>query len=229
MNIFFDILIVLVVLLSAFIGKKRGFIKTFFGFFESVISFILAAFLARPIGSFFSKTILEPVISKYFARAFLKISGDISSEITFDALSKSGQEFLLRFQINGEVFDSFFSGAGESVSKSLEQVFASIAEPIASSIAYAVTFFVLFIGISFLLRILIKLVDLVSKLPFLNFSNQFLGFFVGLLWGLVLAVALSYLVVLIEPFLQSTEFFRDFSSKSTVLLKLLSDFSFFHR
>lgn len=226
MNILFDILIVLIVLLSALVGKKRGFIKTFFGFFESVLSFVIASFLARPIGSFLCDRFLEPAILKYFVRAFLKTSGEISSEISFDTLSKASQEFLLRFRIDGEIFNSFFSKAGESVSESLENVFMVIAEPISKSISYAIAFFALFIVISFLLRIVIKLADLVSKLPFLNFSNHFLGLVAGLLWGIVLAFAFSYLVVLIEPFLQSTEIFRNYSTEDTVILKLLSGFHF---
>ncbi len=226
MNIIFDIFLVLVILLSAFIGKKRGFVKTFFGFFESIVSFVIASFFARPIGDFLSKTFLEPAISKYFLRSFLKTSGEITTGISFESLSDASKEFLTRFHIDGATFDSFFTGAGESVSESLEAVFLSVAAPIASSVAYAISFLILFIGISFLFRIIIKLVDLVSKLPFLNFSNKFLGLFVGLLWGIVLAIVISYTVVLIEPFLKGTQLFQKFSSQETVLLKLLSGFDF---
>ena len=221
MNIIFDILIVLVIFLSAFIGKKRGFVKTFFGLFESVVSFAAASVLSKPIGGFISEKFLQPAISKYFVRAFLNKAGEISSGITFDSLSKEGREFLLRFHIDGNAFDTFFTGAEENVSESLERFFMTISEPISSSVAFAITFVVLFIGISFLFRILIKLADLVSKLPFLNFSNRFFGFVVELLWGAVLALALSHLIALIEPFLQSTEFFRGFSINDTFIVKLL--------
>ena len=231
MNMIFDALILLVIILSAWIGKKRGFIKTFFDFFGSLISFILASVLAKPVGSFLSEKYFEPAVRRFFVDAFLEKAGTDAQSIDFSALPEPCKELLQRFQFSSADLEKVVSDTKETGADLLDRIASSVAGPIASAIGYAVAVFGLFLIFLFVLRLLVKLLDLIAKLPGLNFSNRSLGLLAGVALGLVLAVLLSSLIVLSEPLICKSEyaFLQSFDSKKTVLVRFFSSFDFLHR
>ena len=231
MNLIFDAGILLVIVLSAWIGKKRGFIKTFFSFFGSLISLILASVCAKPVGAFLSEKYFEPVIHRFFVDAFLTRAGTDAQNLDFSALPEPCKEFLQRFRVSSSDLEKIASDTKEKGADLLDRIAGTVAAPLASSIGYAVAFLGLFLIFLVVLRLLVKLLDLISKLPGLNFSNRVLGLLAGIALGLVLAVLLSSLIVLSEPLIQRSEsaFLRDFDSQKTVLVRFFSSFDVLHR
>lgn len=229
MNIILDLLILLVIVVSALIGKKRGFIRTFFSFFGSLISFVLSSVLARPVGSFLSEKWIEPAIRQYFMDSFLERAGSDAQGVDFAALPDACKELLQRFDFGEQDLAAFFAEAQEAGANTLERIASAVAEPISGSIGYAVALFVLFIVISLVVRVLVKALDLLSKLPFLNFSNHTLGLLAGIAWGVVLAVMLSSVLTLVEPMMQGSEidFLQKFNSEKTFLVRFFSSFDIF--
>ena len=62
-----------------------------------------------------------------------------------------------------------------------------------------------------------------------NFSNRFLGFAIGALWGLLIATIASGVIVLAAPVLQGSEqaFWASLDPEKTYLLKLFYQMSLF--
>ncbi len=172
MNILLDLLVILIVVLFAFVGKTKGFVKTFFGFFGSIISFIFASVFAKPIGTFLSEKAIFPVLKKYFLATLSEKAGEKIHTFDYQSLSETAKEFLLRFQISEEKVQSFSISAQDSFAEAGEKMAETVLTPFSESIGYAIAYITLFIVFSIAIRILVKVFNLFDKLPIIRFSNQ---------------------------------------------------------
>ncbi len=224
MNLICDTLIFLLIIICALIGKKRGFIKTFFGFFGSLIAFIFSSIAAKPIGEFFSEKLFFPALKKYFLESLSQKASLATESVDLSALPEPCLDFLQRFGFSENDLSEFLSNQAASGSLALENLADTVIKPIADSVGHAVALIVLFVLSAVAIRILVKILDLVSKLPFLNFSNQTLGLVAGILWGLLLSVILSSLLVALEPAIRGSEnaFLASFDSAQTYLVQFFS-------
>ena len=224
MNIVLDLIVVLIVVIFAFVGKRRGFVKTFFSFFGGVISFILSSIFAGPIGRFLGDSIILPVLKKYFLSAFAREIENQTQGFNFVALPEKAKVLLERFQITEEKIQSFSIGAEESALSAAEKIADSVLPPMAESIGNTLAYITLFVLFCFVIRVFVKMFNLVDKLPFIHFSNHFFGLFAGILWGVLIAALFSTLIVLLEPTLadSSVLVLRSIDTDKTYLVKILS-------
>ena len=230
MNWIADLFLVVVILTAAWYGKKKGLIQTFFSFFGSIISFILAAVLARPIGSFLGKTFFSQPLKEYLIR-LLSDQTQLSVEnLDFSVLPEICWEILGRFNVTEDtISEAILSLGNDSAQATVGNIAEWIVDPIAQGIGIAITFLILFVAIYFAVKFLVKTLDLISKLPILNFSNHFLGLIFGVLWGVFLSFLISGLLSLIAPSLQGSEnaFLREFDPEKTILVRFLIHFDLF--
>ncbi len=77
MNIICDVLLVLVIVLCAFFGRRKGFVKTFFDLFGTILAFFAAFFLNKPFAAFLSEKIFHPPLSNRFTESLRKAAGSI--------------------------------------------------------------------------------------------------------------------------------------------------------
>jgi uncharacterized membrane protein required for colicin V production len=230
-NILVDLILVLIVILCAFIGKIRGFIKTFFGFFGSLISFILASLLARPIGTFLSEHLILPIIKKTMQN---RLETAMEGSFEFSDFLSTGANAASALEKFGVKWNDLLRHIEEqsigNAQELAESVLDFVARPIASTVGHVTAFVVLFVVLSIVVKLLIKILDLIAKFPFLNFSNRFLGLAVGAVWGLLIAVIVSSVLVSVSPALQSSSqpFLSSLDPTKTYVLKFLNQLSLFH-
>ncbi len=228
MNIFCDLLILAFFLLCVFLGYKRGFIKTFFGFFGKVIAFVLTAITAKPLAGYVSGHIFYPFLKEKFLADLTEKTGQTVASLDFSDLPEICQEILARFGTDtaslSEHLAKITVEGGESVA---ETASLWVVKPFADSLSYSVSFLALFLLFSIAIRILTKVLNLVSKVPGLNFSNRLLGIAAGVLEGLLLSVLISFVLSLAEPAIQGNEneWIRSFSLEQTHLVKLFAKFN----
>ncbi len=222
MNLICDILIVGIVLAAAWIGKKRGLVKTFFNFFGSLIAFFTAFLLERPLAVFLDERIFRSALVKQFLSAVESAAQKTVSELDFAALPESVSEVLARFGTDSESVRSLVLSAGEG--SLAEKVATGIVSPISAVLSGVVAFVLLFVLASVLIRVLERAFNLVARLPVLNFSNRFLGLFCGVVWGLFLAFLFACAMQRLAPALQGSEnqFLQSFDPEKTVLLRWFS-------
>ncbi len=229
MNLICDLLLIAIVVLCAWIGKRRGFIKTFFGLVGSLLSWGLTALFFRPVGNFLSREFFSPALHRHFLHLLEQKAGSGEEHLEFSALPESCNEVLERYGVSAERIRDFAAEHAESGEQLAEKVADFVVDPIAGAIGNAVAFLVLFIVFTIAVRVLVKALDLISRLPILNFSNRFLGLAVGAVWGLVLAVLLSSLLALLEPGMRGSDyaFLQSFDLSRTFLVRFFNQIHIF--
>ena len=225
MNITSDLVLAAILILAAVIGRKRGFVKTVFGLFGSVIAFVASFFLCRPFGSFLEEKIFLPRLSERFLSSLEEVSGTVRDQLNFSSLPETSgvSDLLKRFGTNASAVSS--AASGQSTAQAVAE---KVVSPFSHMISIAAAFFIVFIAVTLLLKLAEVLLDLVAKIPGLKFSNHLLGLIAGLVWGVLLVAILSALLSELAPFIQSaaSPFFRDFDPEKTFLLRFFRHFDF---
>ena len=230
MNFIIDLLLLAIPVLCILEGKRRGFIKTFFGFFGSIIAFFLTSLFAGPLGSFISSAFFYPFLRQRFLTALSQEIGQSAAVIDFAALPENCHKLLARFGTDADAIADHVASASQTAGEAAADAASQfVALPLADAASYALAFFLLFVIFSVVVRIAVHLLDLVSKLPILNFSNRFLGLLAGALQGFFLSMVLSVILVAAAPWISSSPnpFLSSFDPDQTYLLRYLSSFDFF--
>lgn len=198
MGIIIDIVIILFVLASIYLGYKKGLISLGIQLFAFILSLIITLILYKPIGSMIINTTqldekLQEIIQ---VNAESLISEDSDDKIT------------------NELIESAKNGMLPEASRSL-----------AINIIYGITMLVLFI-ISRICFIFIKsLSDIIAKLPIINQFNRLGGILYGLLRGLLITyviVMIMNLMITFNPKGSLNEIMNE-----TYLAKTISQYSIF--
>ena len=225
MNIIFDLIVLSVILLSFWFGKKNGFVKTFFGFVGSVAAFVLSAAFAKPVGTFLSNRLVFPVMEKYFLNALSQNMGTAVENLNFHELPDSCNVVLSRFGVTADMIEQKIISEGVSAGEEVLTLASDfVVRPLSESVSYAIAYFGLFIILGIAIRIVVKALDLVAKLPILNFSNKALGSIMGIIWGLFLAIFIAGGLKYLQPWMQGNEveFLNGFDVEKTYLIRILS-------
>lgn len=213
--IIIDFIIVLILIISMLIGRKRGLIKTFSGILTVIIAFSLASFAAKETAPIISEKYIAPYLT-----SLVNIETDNSLETSkelfdFSDLSKPFSKIGIP--------EGIIEDAVSDVTKTLSQ---SVIEPLTAmtnNISYRITYGILFVAY-FLISLLIvfllfKLLNQIAKLPVINFANRLLGLIFGLISG-YLIIIISYSVLNKCGILLT-----DAVISETVILKHITNFS----
>ena len=198
MGIIIDIVIILFILASIYLGYKKGLISLGIQLFAFIISLIITLILYRPIGNMIINTTqldekLQEIIQ---VKAESVISEDSDNKIT------------------NELIESAKNGMLPEVSRSL-----------AINIIYGVTILVLFIVSRICLIFIKSLSDLIAKLPIINQFNKLGGVLYGLLRGLLIVYAIIMIMNLMITF--NPKGSLNEIMNETYLTKMISQYSIF--
>ena len=165
MGIIIDIILIAIVLLSAFLGYKKGLVKLGAKLFAGIIAIILTIIVYKPVsGMIINNTSIDE-----------KIKDTIIQNAT-DVIDKNEQ-------------------MPNSITNQLENnILPEQAENLSKNVVYAVTAVVLFIVVKIILSIVISLMDFVASLPLLKQFNEVGGIVYGLVRG-VLIVGICILLM----------------------------------
>lgn len=173
MGIIIDIVIILFILASIYLGYKKGLISLGIQLLAFILSLIITLILYRPIGSMIINTTqLDEKLQEI-------IQVNAESVISEDSDNK----------ITNELIESAKNGMLPEVSKSL-----------AINIIYGITMIVLFIVSRICLIFIKSLSDMIAKLPIINQFNKLGGVLYGLLRGLLITYAIVMIMNLMITF-----------------------------
>lgn len=158
MGIIIDIVLIAVIVLSAFLGYKKGLVKLATKLFAGIIAIIVTIILYRPIaGIIINNTLIDEKIE------------NVIMENTTNFIDKNSQDQnIVTNQIKNEILPSE-------------------ANNIAKSVIYAITAIILFVVVKIALSIVISLIDSVASLPILKQFNEVGGIIYGIVRGAVIA------------------------------------------
>lgn len=211
-----DGVLVLLLLLSFFVGAKRGLFKSLMGFVVLIAAIVGAAIAANTLTEPITDLVLpafEEKISDWLGVPEELTMGNVASDILSSDSTKnpSFSEWFEKLELfRGG--DRFVEHLQEKTANAAHLAARSLVE----SVVHAVLFLLCFLLLLILLRLLTKLLDHLFELPVLHALNT-LG---GGVFALLEAAILLYLVLWLAPEFGIT-FFRD-NASDTYLLKFFT-------
>ena len=190
-----DIACALILIIWAFIGAKKGFVKCFFGLVSTLIALVLAITLASTVSGWLDSAFgMTGFFSVKFDNTFLKINvfdADISSVGIASALEN--------VNLPGFLKDLILKNLGEVNNLPAGTTLASQVAPVASQfVGLLISGLVIFIVARLLLLIVEKILSsIVRSWSVAAALNGILGFVVGALKALIVICAVLALLSLI--------------------------------
>jgi len=205
-----DIFVVIILLLSMFIGYKRGASKTVLSLLFSILAFVAATVLGDLLATeIYDRFISEAILSN--VSGYASSADSLAVAPTVDSLP-SFVQFIVN--ITGFESDSSFVDAVNSAKDTVAFTVESVLQPLVHSVLSFVITLVLFIIIKLIIRLFVlKPICSVFKLPVLRHLDSIAGMFIALLLGLLLITFLAFLLRLIAP---TVENMPDILSQQTI-------------
>ena len=173
MGIVIDIILVLIVALSAFLGYKKGLVELGAKLFAGIIAIVITLIIYKPVGNIVIK---NTSIDEKIENTILEKTTNVIDENS-------------KISDNKHIQDA----SDNAVSQVKEEVLPEQARNIAVNVVYGATALILFIVSKIVLSIVISLANAVASLPILKQFNE-IG---GLLYGLVRGAIISFVLILV--------------------------------
>ena len=191
----FDLLIVAIVLLSALLGRRKGFILTLCGFLALFVALIGAGVLTNLLAEPLSR-LAVPFVENMLSEALQTSMGDLAADAevavtaTLDQVLSLMEGVPLLSGLTGSVSQAVDQGLLESTADAAHSVALYVAEQCTRLILFPI-FFVL---IMLIWTALSHILDLAFRLPGLHFLNRMAGLLLGLARGGLLVFILCWLL-----------------------------------
>ena len=204
-GILIDLIIVGIIVLCIKKGSKDGFAKTLVGFFAFVIAIVMAGVLCAPVANLaYDKALKAPIEDAVYTAVSENLDGGITATAEeISAVIDSTVEKLPAF-VKGvteieDKKDAVLQSVNELKTADAEEITNNIVSnylaPIVIKVISALVFVVLFVVLLFACKLLSKALKLVNKLPLIGKLNEFLGGVLGVLQGVVIALAVCWVLV----------------------------------
>jgi len=189
---YLDIAVVLILIGFLIRGRIQGFVKSCLGFLPAA-------------GALFITNTMYPYLSSFLRGTFIfdKVQVNVSRVLGLNSLDTFLELNMKDFQIINELnLPGFFKKELIANNNSViynvlgADTFGDyISAYVANACINALSIIVLFIATFIILKLLINMLDLVSKLPGINFLNKTLGAFLGVLQGIVVIWLLGIILI----------------------------------
>lgn len=202
MSLVIDLLLLAIIVVSAAVGVKRGFIRTIMGFVTFVASLFGAWYFTKPVSDwlseeFLSERITDPITQ--IIRQLLLPSLDHSEAVPklFSDMPDALSSLLSRFGTAPTEAQSIAEGSADAA----QELARYLAQPAVRAISDALAFILLFFGITLALSIITTVLNIIFKLPVLSALNRAGGLILGLVVGALYAWVISYVLTVSIPYL----------------------------
>lgn len=165
MGIIIDIILIAIIVLSAFLGYKKGLVKLGAKLFAGIIAIIITIVMYKPVsGMIINNTTIDEKIE--------------------NAIIQNTTNFI-------NENDKTQNGITEHVEKN---ILPEQAENLSKNVVYVITALVLFIAVKIILSIIISLMDFVANLPILKQFNEIGGIIYGIVRGALIVCVCVLLI-----------------------------------
>lgn len=163
MGILIDVVLIAIIIISSFLGYKKGLVKLGAGLFAGILAIILTIVIYKPVaGTIIKNTPIDENLEK------------IIVENTNQFIEEKTQSPKI---------------IAENIENNIVQ---KQAKGISQNIVYYLTAIVLFVVVKIVLSIVISLIDFVAKLPILKQFNEIGGLAYGIIRGGLIALILVF-------------------------------------
>lgn len=182
MNYLIDIIVIIIVALTTFIGYKKGLIKVAFNLISFILAILIAIVLYKPVSSFIIN--YTPIDDK--------IEETISNKMaSSDSIEEESHNFI-------ENYYSDIKNASTSViAKNISQMVINIA-----------CIIIVFIVSKIILLFFRFSGDLIAKLPLIKQFNSVGGFLYGLVKGFIVVYIILAIIAIVSPMIEMNQLMK---------------------
>ena len=180
MSFILDLIILAIIVICVLISARKGFVKTIIGIAGLVLAVVLAITLSTPLANFTYDKIVEPAVTGTIENAISNVTDKAENIV-----KENVYESLPGFVQNNIDLSEFEISAGENAAAAITE---SAVKPVALSLLKAVFSLILFVILSFVVRILSKILNSIFSFSILGKANKLLGGALGAVQGVVFAL-----------------------------------------
>ena len=185
-----DLIILIIMVSSIFVGLKKGLISCIIDIAAVVVALILAILLCRPI----TNIVIE---NTNFDESLAKT---ISQNIPL-----SDTDFKVEANTNlPEGIVSYINSITENVNTSKEEAFNAIGVELASGIISVIVFIAIFVIVRLVLALIKVVSKIIDKIPLLSQVNKVGGAICGAIEGAIIIYAIFAVISMIAPVISNT-------------------------
>lgn len=186
MNYIIDLIILLFIIFLVFLGAHRGLVLTLCGLLAVIVAFVGASFIAPAFAPAITE-IVEPHVSNI-----------IEAQVTETIAENDGNFPLADTLKDFGFYDSLVERIDTAVTQRVDDTAADIVDALSQTITETMVYFGLFL-LSFIIILLIwsmlsRALDLVARLPVLNFFNRAGGAIFGAVKACIFLFVAAWLV-----------------------------------
>ena len=189
-----DMIAVAVLIAAAAWGAHRGLFRALAGLAVVIVALVGAAVIANALAAPAAR-LVTPLIRESIETRVDEAMAQQSQEVQMPEEDVDEgfaiEDLLALMGLDEDVRNSLASQTQEKIQDTGVSLAMAVVESLAQSILYAALFLVSFVGLTILLKLLIRAMDLVLQLPGLHLVNSLGGAVIGLIEGaLVLFLAI---------------------------------------
>ena len=197
MNLIFDIILGAIMISIIFISYKRGFVASLLHLASVIISGFAAITFFEPVAKFINENLISEKITEFIRDKISTLAADGNIEALISDMPQNFKDFLSNFGVSAESIQEGFKSSGLTATKYADSVAADIASTVSYTLSCAIAIFAIFILASIVCAVLSFIINSVFKLPVLKTANQLLGLLVGIVCAVALAWVFSHSSVLL--------------------------------
>ncbi len=184
-SLIFDLILIAVILISVFIGVKKGAMKVILSLLAFVVAAYLAYTLSTPFATFINNSFIQPAVIKSVDSAITNTTESIEDALP-DFIADNAD--VLGININADSIINAEEFVQNTISPSVVKIVSSF------------SMFIIFIILAIVMNFVATLVNKIIKVSFLGGINKLLGGVFGAITGcviiFVICFALKYAVYL---------------------------------
>lgn len=196
MSILIDIAVIALIAVFAFIGYRKGLVKTLLNFAGVFIALIAAFYIASPLSSFVFDTFFIDRIHNGVNKAIVNSAADtVTGAVAAvpDYIKKGAKS--LDINIEKVISDSDPESGVSFAEDVAETITQKVARPIVTRLLAIILFIILFVLLRVLIKVIANALNLVARLPGLNLANRTLGAVIGFAEGLLIAYVCCFAIM----------------------------------
>ena len=187
-----DVIMAVVLIAAVIYGAHRGLFRALAGLAVVIVALVGAAIIANTLAAPAARLVTPLIREQIETKVDEAMARQMPEEDVDEGFAI--EDLLALMGLDEDVRNSLASQTQEKIQDTGVSLVMAVVESLAQSILYAALFLVSFVGLTILLKLLIRAMDLVLQLPGLHLVNALGGAVIGLIEGaLVLFLAICVL------------------------------------
>ncbi|NLO09998.1 MAG: hypothetical protein GX129_09065 [Clostridiales bacterium] len=205
------IIVLGIIIVNAFIGRRIGFVKIVFSLFSFIMALMITAWISPSVNGMLKNN------ESFYEKASQRVEDMLFKE---QAEATDEEDIIESLPLPKSIKESLLENKAKQEANIKSYITAHVTDIAINALAFVITFAVVFVG----LWVISIALNIISKLPILNQLNKLTGLLVGGLQGVIIV----WILFIIITIFSGTELGGTASEQieSSVILSFLYDKNF---